>query len=165
MSHSVLSFLLTNVCGIHTSTTNSVDFDYPCCKWKLVYRSATLYPLHHRADLGAKVWFLYQPRWCWVSSTTGPIYTMNTNPPKLFCSREVCGYLLVYTLNPSGGRITLCEISRNVKQGSLHVGSKIGDPSRNGGRVSAEQTASLELVEIWLKLNLTLKVNADCLPF
>ena len=38
--------------------------------WKLVvYMGATLYPLRYRADLGAKVRFVYRPRRCWASDS------------------------------------------------------------------------------------------------
>ena len=55
--------------------SNSIGFDNSRCMWELiVYRGATLYPLCHRTDLGAKVWFVYGPRWCWVSATAWSIY-------------------------------------------------------------------------------------------
>ena len=40
---------------------NAIGFDNSRCMWKLVvYRGATLYPLCHRANHGAKVWVLYR---------------------------------------------------------------------------------------------------------
>ena len=52
MPCSVLSFRLANVCGIHISATILLVWIIHV----VVYKDATLYPLRHKADLGAKVW-------------------------------------------------------------------------------------------------------------
>ena len=84
MSCSVPSFRLANVCEIHISTINSIGFDNSHCIWKLVvYRGTLFYPLHHRADVEAKVWFLSRSRRCYVSATTESVHATNPNSLKL----------------------------------------------------------------------------------
>ena len=81
---------------------NSINFDNSRCNWKhVVYRSATLCPLRHMDDLGAKVWLLYRPRRCCVSLTTESVHETNPNPLKLSFSVEVLDNIKAYTLDPS----------------------------------------------------------------
>ena len=80
---------------------NSIGFDNSHCIYQLVvYRGAKLNPLRHRADLGAKVWFLYRHRRCCVSATTALVHAVNPNALKLSFSTEVSDNMLAYTLEP-----------------------------------------------------------------
>ena len=80
---------LPTVCGIHIFVTirlvlDSIDFDNSCCLWKpVVHRGAILYPLRHRADVEANVWFRSRPRRCYVSANTQSVHATNPNPLKL----------------------------------------------------------------------------------
>ena len=73
-------------------------------------QGALLYPLHHRADVEAKVGFLSRPRRCYVPATTESVHATNPNPLKLSFSVEVWDNILTCTLNPSWIIITLSQI-------------------------------------------------------